>query len=234
MHVVAANLDVLGIVIASAPAPVHGFLDRALVSARASGITPFFVINKKDLPGAEQLLAKVVDAYGDNFRIFMVSAVDGDGVDEIRQFLAKGHRGAFIGGSGVGKSSLLNTLIPDLNLQVGEINEDFNFGRHTTTASTLNHLPDGGELIDTPGFRDFGVVDISTEELAFFFPDFDHVFNSGYGCKFGDCRHRAEPGCLIREAIKNETVKPERHQLYLDILKELEDVEEKIKQSEWR
>ena len=126
---------------------------------------------------------------------------------------------------GVGKSSLLNDLCPDIELETCEINEDAGFGRHATTAATLHILPNGGELIDTPGFRDFRVVNISSADMAWFFPDFQPFFQKAE-CRFHDCNHLNAPGCVILEALKNGEISQERHDVYRKILEDLKMVEE--------
>jgi ribosome biogenesis GTPase len=128
-----------------------------------------------------------------------------------------------VGTSGVGKSSILNALCPDLELAVGEINDWSGLGRHITSNATLHALPDGGELIDTPGFRDFGPVEVSSRDLAVFFPGFESALAEG--CRFRDCLHRVEPGCSVRAADAESRLPEGRHAAYLDLLEELESAE---------
>lgn len=236
-HVVAANLDVLGIVLAPIPASPAGFVDRALISARASGIAPFVLINKADLAEASELLARVREQYiegpgGIDMPIFFVSAKHSQldalapGMAELFAFFANPggspRRGAFVGTSGVGKSSLLNAMLPELALNVGAINEYSGLGRHTTTTATLHRLPRGGELIDTPGFRDFGLVDIGVEQLIAYFPGFAELLAaSGTRCRFNDCRHDAEPDCAIKAAVADGRLAEARWQRYRALLAEL-------------
>jgi ribosome biogenesis GTPase len=232
-HVVAANLDVLGIVIAPVPASPTGFVDRALVSARAAGITPFLLINKADLDSAAELAANVRETYiegpgGIDLPLFSLSAKHADapeharGLAELFAFFAnvgQPHRGAFVGTSGVGKSSLINAMLPHLELPVGAINEFSGLGRHTTTTATLHRLPGGGELIDTPGFRDFGLVDISVAQLAAQFPGFvEVVAAAGVTCRFNDCRHDVEPDCAIKAAVADGRLARARWERYRELL----------------
>lgn len=224
-RVIAANLDVLGMVIAPQPVTTFGFIDRAVVATLAADVEPFIVVNKSDMEGAQELYEKVNTLYGWRFPVFLVCAETGEGVDQIEEFLAEGHRGAFIGTSGVGKSSLLNDLCPDIELETCEINEDAGFGRHATTAATLHILPKGGELIDTPGFRDFRVVNISSADMAWFFPDFQPIFQKSE-CRFHDCDHLSAPGCVILAAVKEGVISQERHDVYRQILESLKMVEE--------
>jgi ribosome biogenesis GTPase / thiamine phosphate phosphatase len=234
-HVVAANLDVLGIVMAPVPPSPTGFVDRALISARAAGIDPFLVINKADLDATQELVARVRETWiegpgGIDIPVFVVCAARRDtpelaaGLDALRAYFAEQRRGAFVGTSGVGKSSLLNALLPALELPVGEINAYSGLGRHTTTTATLHRLPDGGELIDTPGFRDFGLVDISVVQLAAYFPGFTELLERGHpnACRFNDCRHVSEPDCAIKAAVADRRLAPARWDRYRELLAEIE------------
>ncbi|QWV94521.1 ribosome small subunit-dependent GTPase A [Geomonas oryzisoli] len=230
IHLVAANLDVLGVVLA--PGTPSGFLDRAVVAARAAGLSPFVVLNKCDLPESEELGAMIGSVYGAILPLFTLSAVTGAGIEPLRDFLRQGHRGAFVGTTGVGKSSLMNALCPELNLKVGELS-DYNWtGRHTTTVSSLHALPGGGELVDTPGFRDFGLVDITVSELAAWFPGFEAL--KDHRCRFNDCRHRREPGCAVRDEVGSGGISEERYQTYLVLLGEVEALEEAAQRRNWK
>jgi ribosome biogenesis GTPase len=223
VRAVAANLDALGIVLAARPASPIGFVDRAIVAARAEGLESLIVVNKADLPGASDLVSELRAQYSATAKTLVVSAQSGMGLDKLNGWLAEGRRGVFVGTSGVGKSSILNALLPELELAVGEINDDSGLGRHITSTATLHALPGGGELIDTPGFRDFGPVEVSSRELATFFPGFE--FSVDAGCHFRDCLHRSEPGCGVLEAVAGERIPEERHAAYLTLLEELIEVE---------
>ena len=143
----AANLDALGIVLAPRPVSATGFVDRALVAARAAGLDPLIVINKADLPGASELQAQMQLQYGEAAPCVLLSASRGTGLDRLDAWLEGGRRGVFVGTSGVGKSSILNALLPELALAVGSINEVSGLGRHVTSTATLHCLGGGGELI---------------------------------------------------------------------------------------
>ncbi|WP_432822829.1 ribosome small subunit-dependent GTPase A [Trichloromonas sp.] len=220
VHLVGANLDVVGIVVSPAPPPPNGFIDQAIVAARAAGLEPFLVVNKCDLEVSADLVAALSAAYADSVEVFPLSASTAAGLDELRAFFAGGHRGAFVGTTGVGKSSLLNALCPEIDLQVGTLNEHTGGGRHTTTVSTLHSLAAGGELIDTPGFNDFGLVDISVQELSHYFPGFGQ--SPAENCRFRNCRHRTEPGCAVSALVAQGKLPADRYAAYLEILDEVE------------
>ena len=219
---VAANLDALGIVISPRPESPEGFVDRGLVAARAAGLDALVVINKADLGEAAALRRAVEERYADGVKTLLVSAMSGLGLDALGVWLGEGRRGVFVGTSGVGKSSLLNALLPELDLAVGEINDVSGLGRHVTSTATLHRLPTGGELIDTPGFRDFGPVEVSPAELAAFFPGFEEGL--GRGCRFRNCLHRGEPDCGVKDELEAGSISPARHAGYLALLAELEAI----------
>ena len=230
IHLVAANLDVLGVVLA--PLSPAGFVDRAIVAARAAGLSPFVVVNKCDLPQDRLLSESTLATYAGVVPVFALSAALGEGLDPLRAFLSQGHRGAFVGTTGVGKSSLLNALCPDIDLKVAEVSDYKSLGRHTTTVSTLHALPDGGELVDTPGFRDFGLVDISCAELATHFPGFEAL--EEHGCRFHNCRHRQEPGCAVTGLVAAGALPAPRYRTYLELLTEVEGAEESALRRGWK
>jgi len=230
IHLVAANLDVLGIVIAhQSPA---GFVDRAIVAARVAELQPFVVVNKSDLPGTSELFRMLNDTYSGSVPIFAISAVNRTGFEPLREFMSRGYRGVFVGSSGVGKSSLLNVLCPEIDLRVGAVSDYKNQGRHTTTVSTLHSLSDGGELVDTPGFRDFGLVDITVEELATHYPGFEG--HDEISCRFRNCRHRTEPGCAVIKLAEEGIILLERYKTYLDLLVEVEAGQAEARSKDWR
>jgi ribosome biogenesis GTPase len=220
VHIVGANLDVLGIVVSCEPLPPPGFIDRAIVAARASGVVPVLVLNKSDLACFTDYYSAVQQVYEESTQIFTLSAVTGIGLSALNDFFGEQHRGAFIGPTGVGKSSILNSLLPEINLQVGEISESKKRGRHTTTVSTLHSLSGGGELIDSPGFNDFGLIDVSAAELAAYFPGFEKAGRES--CRFRDCKHQTEPGCRVTDLVDQQQIKEERYSTYLQILTEVE------------
>jgi len=218
IHLVAANLDVLGIVVA--PNSLAGFIDRAIVAARVAELQPFVVVNKCDLEGSAALLADLQRIYAGSVPVFPLSARNRTGLAPLQAFLHEGHRAVFVGSSGVGKSSLLNALCPAIDLKVGKVSDHSGLGRHTTTVSTLHALSGGGELVDTPGFRDFGLVDITAEELSCHFPGFEE--HGEVRCRFRNCRHRTEPGCAVIRLVELGQIPADRYNVYLELLAEVE------------
>jgi ribosome biogenesis GTPase len=232
VHLVGANLDVLGIVVAASPLPPAGFIDRAIVAARAADLDPFLVINKCDLELAADAITAMQAVYSASVTVFALSAATGTGLAPLRAFLGEGHRGAFVGTTGVGKSSLLNALCPEIDLKVGGLNLLNYKGCNTTTVSTLHALPDGGELVDTPGFQDFGLVDITMQDLAAHYPGFEATHQ--VSCRFRNCRHRSEPGCAVMELVEQGQISAERYATYLEIANEVEADELEARQRGWK
>ncbi len=216
---IAVNLDVLGIVVAPEPREPPGYIDRGFVIARAAGIEVVLIVNKLDLPGASELAERLTEIYGASSPVHGVSATTGEGIETISEALAGGRLGALVGPSGVGKSSLLNALVPDLELRVSALNRGSRKGRHTTTMATLNALPSGGFLVDTAGFKDFIAVDVDALEAASFFPGFETALEGG--CRFRDCLHRTEPDCVVLAAVEAGEISPRRHRSYVELVDEL-------------
>ena len=219
-HTVGANLDTLCIVVACEPLAPPGFIDRAIVTARTARLQPVLLINKSDLPASEKYVSEIYKIYSDSLQLYTLSAVSGAGLDLFQDCFRQDVRGIFVGPTGVGKSSLLNALCPSVTLQTRPLNESKKRGRHTTTVSTLHSLKDGGELIDSPGFNDFGLVDISVFDLAFHFPGFEKAREKN--CGFRDCLHRSEPGCVITEMVTQQKISRDRYMIYAGMLHELE------------
>lgn len=216
---IATNLDWLGIVVAPVPREPPGYIDRGFVIARAAGIEPFLVLNKTDLDVDGVLGARLEEIYAASGPVFRVSAARREGLEQISSLLAGGKLGAFVGPSGVGKSSLLNALIPDLDLRVGALNRGSGKGTHTTTTATLHVLEGGGFLVDTAGFKDFIAVDLEPLEAAAGFPGFEAALESG--CRFRDCLHRTEPGCGVLAALESGELDERRHRAYVQLVEEL-------------
>jgi len=209
-----------------------GFIDRAIVAARVAKLQPFIVVNKCDLDDTSALLADLNRTYAGSVPVFAISAKTRTGLAPLQAFLNEGHRGVFVGSSGVGKSSLLNALCPTIDLKVGKINDHSGLGRHTTTVSTLHALSGGGELVDTPGFRDFGLVDILTDELASHFPGFEK--HDEISCRFRNCRHRTEPGCAVIRLVELGQIPADRYTTYLELLAEVETDQSEARSKGWK
>jgi ribosome biogenesis GTPase len=217
---IATNLDWLGIVVAPEPREPPGYIDRGFVIARAAGVDPFLVLNKVDLDEDGILGDRLEEIYSPSGLVLRVSAERREGLEAIESLLADGALAAFVGPSGVGKSSLLNALVPDLDLRVGELNRRSGKGRHTTTTATLHTLAAGGLLVDTAGFKDFIAVDVSLREAAAGFPGFEGAMEAG--CRFRDCLHRTEPGCGVLDALEAGEIDERRHRAYVQLIEELE------------
>lgn len=216
VHVVAANLDVLCIVAAVDPPSRAGIVDRAAVAARAAGVVPVLVVNKVDLVDPTGVLEAMRARVDGEMSLFPVSAETGVGIDALLGYLA-GKRGALVGPSGVGKSSLSMRLAPGLALATQQLSEARGAGMHTTTSSTLHKLPGGAELVDTPGVREYGLVDVAPADLAAYFPGFACVEEA---CRFRDCLHGEEPGCAIKRAVEDGRVREARYVAYRTLLQE--------------
>jgi ribosome biogenesis GTPase len=209
----------LFVVAALDPPAKAGLVDRAAVAARSASITPVLVINKADLPDPHHVLADLRARVEGELAVVPVSAQSGLGLDVLLDMLAN-KRGALVGPSGVGKSSIKNRLVPGLELETRALSDTRGAGMHTTTSSTLHTLPNGGELVDTPGVREFGLVDVLPADLAAFFPGFAAVTDA---CRFRDCMHQEEPGCAVKNAVAAGVVKEPRYIAYRNLLAELQE-----------
>lgn len=219
-HIIAANIDQAFIVVTlDFPEVKLPFLDRILVTCEVYNVHPVIVLNKTDLfreAYSEQLVAFHRIYEGAGYRVMEVSALKGEGVDALRES-CRDRISLFSGVSGVGKSSLIKAMDPGLELKIGEISEAHLQGRHTTTFYEMYPLSSGGFIIDTPGIRGFGLVDIEPEEIALYFPE---MLKASEGCRFTPCTHTHEPGCAVKAAVEEGTVSYERYSSYLGMLEE--------------
>lgn len=219
-HIIAANIDQAFIVVAlDFPEVKLPFLDRILVTCEVYNVHPVIVLNKIDL--FRDAYAVQLDAFhriyeGAGYSVMEVSALTGEGREALLEACA-GKISLFSGVSGVGKSSLIKAMDPSLELKIGEISEAHLQGRHTTTFYEMYPLSSGGFIIDTPGIRGFGLVDIEPEEIALYFPE---MLRTSAGCRFTPCTHTHEPGCAVKAAVEEGTVSYERYSSYLGMLEE--------------
>lgn len=213
-QIVAANLDEVVAVVALADPPLHpAVIDRIALAAHVGGLPLTVVFNKTDLvePGFGEPHARLYAGLG--YRVFQTSAETGAGVEPFAATLCR-RRTLFVGHSGVGKSTLLNRLAPDLGTRIGEISAATGRGRHTTTAALLVRLADGSEIVDTPGFRSFAPPAATEEEIIASFPEIAAV---GASCRFRDCRHAVEPGCAVRVACERGEIDEARYRSFLKV-----------------
>ena len=217
-HILAANVDqALLIVTVNHPQTNLIFIDRFLATAEAYRVLVKLVLNKIDLydENDKELLQGLVDLYTYiGYDCLSVSAVTGEGIDRLRTLLHE-KVSLFAGNSGVGKSSLINCILPGLNLKTGAISLSHHKGMHTTTFSEMFPLPQGGYIIDTPGVKGFGTIDFAPEEVAHFFPE---IFRFSHDCRFGNCTHRHEPGCAVLKALEEHRISESRYASYLSII----------------
>jgi ribosome biogenesis GTPase len=217
-RVVAANLDRVFVVIAPSPEPDWLLLDQYLAVCEFRQIQAEIIYNKIDLADDRaRALASLEDYVRIGYPTHALSARSGHGVAALKQAL-QDHCSMLAGQSGVGKSSLTNALLPDKNLRTGEISERSGLGRHTTTAATLYRLPEGGELIDSPGVAVFGLAGINGQDLAWSYREFQTLIPQ---CRFNDCRHINDKGCAVREATESGAIATARYQRYLKLLEKL-------------
>ena len=219
-HIIAANIDQAVIAVSLFfPELKLPLLDRILVTCEVYGIPTVIVLNKIDLYGEEapQEVERFIHTYeGAGYRVIPSSTVTGEGIDALKE-LCKGRLSLFSGESGVGKSSLIKSIDPSLDPKIGRISASHLQGRHTTSLYEMYRLRGGGFLIDSPGIRGFGLVDLEKEEISKYFPEMLRVSD---GCRFIPCTHTHEPGCAVKDAVDRGEISPERYNSYLGMLEE--------------
>ena len=222
-HIIAANVDACMLVVTvNYPETSTTFIDRFLASAEAYRVPVNLVFNKVDLYSEDELryLDGLVNLYTHiGYPCYRISAANGEGGDALKEDL-QGKITLFSGHSGVGKSTLINYLLPDQQLKTGEISSVHNKGMHTTTFSEMYPLGENGYIIDTPGIKGFGTFDMKDEEVGHYFKE---IFEFSARCKYGNCTHRHEPGCAVREAVENHYISQSRYNSYLNILEDKEE-----------
>lgn len=220
-HILASNLDQVFLIATLAqPFTSTTFIDRFLATSEAYGVPAVLVINKVDLlvePEDQELLQMVEDLYTTiGYAVVRTSAKTGEGIEELKGLLA-GKITLLSGNSGVGKSSLINDILPDVNLRTGDISHTHHTGMHTTTFSEMFPLPQGGYIIDTPGVKGFGTIDFERAEVGHYFPE---IFEMSHQCRYNNCTHTHEPGCAVREAVQDSLIAQSRYASYLSILED--------------
>jgi len=222
---IAANISQILIVSSVLPVFNSDIIDRYLVAAEQTGITPVIVLNKTDLLSSidtaeQEKIAVQLKIYQDiGYQVLYASSKSRDGISELKTQLEQ-HISIFVGQSGVGKSTLVNALMPDLGLLTKEVSENSGLGQHTTTVARLYHFDDGGDLIDSPGIREFGLWHLTPEQVCHGFIEFSDFLGL---CKFRDCKHQTDPGCALVAAGKNDQINPARLASFQRILASLND-----------
>jgi ribosome biogenesis GTPase len=222
-HILAANID-LAFIVATVNHPVTTlhFIDRFLITAEAYSIEAVIIFNKIDLytPAEMDVVNEWFGIYHNiGYRCIGTSVVTGQGMDELKELMCR-KTSVFAGNSGVGKSSLINSIDPKLDLKTSALSQYHNAGKHTTTFSEMFELQMGGYIIDTPGIRSFGMIDMKNDDVSHYFRE---IFKFSDKCRFNNCTHTHEPGCAVREAVGDGEISLSRYESYLSILNEDED-----------
>ncbi|MDO4727655.1 MAG: ribosome small subunit-dependent GTPase A [Bacteroidota bacterium] len=218
VHIIASNIDQLFLLVTlNYPVTTTTFIDRFLATAEAYNIKAVIVFNKIDTLDAESIvnesfLEHIYTSIG--YKCLRVSATQNQGIEELKMMM-QGKINIFAGHSGVGKSTLINTLEPSLNLKTAEVSEVHKQGQHTTTFAQMYDLSFGAQIIDTPGIRGFGMVDISPSEVTDYFPE---MFKLKSECKYHNCLHKNEPNCAVKKALEEDRIFWSRYRSYLQIL----------------
>ncbi len=222
-HILAANVDqALLVVTVNYPQTSTTFIDRFLASAEAYRVPVVLVFNKRDILSGEELryedmMRQLYETVG--YQCIEISAATGEGTEQLLPVI-KDKISLLSGNSGVGKSTLINQLVPDADQRTAEISNAHNTGMHTTTFSEMIELPGGGYIIDTPGIKGFGTFDIEKEELTGYFKD---IFHFSKDCRFSNCTHTHEPGCAVIKAVEDHYIAASRYQSYLSMLEDKDE-----------
>lgn len=221
-HILAANLDqALLVATIFNPETSITFIDRFLATAEAYNVPSALVLNKCDTwtPEIREYTSELKNIYKNiGYPVFFTSALTGEGIQELKDF-AVNKISLLAGNSGVGKSSLINSLVPGCQLKTGEVSDVHHTGTHTTTFSELIDLPGGkGGLIDIPGVKGFGTIEFKSAEISHYFPE---IFRKSSNCRYADCRHTGEPGCAVTQAVEDGEIAPSRFNSYLSIMEEV-------------
>lgn len=217
---IASNIEQMIIVVSANSSIKYGLIDRYLIAAEFSGFTPVIVLNKIDTIDEPELknIKNNMHIYSNiGLPVFYMSAINNIGIDSLLNVTAN-KTNIVVGQSGVGKSSIVNAILPDMPAITKEISDSNNKGKHTTTTAYLYSIPNNGKLIDSPGIREFGLWNIDKNELAKGFTEIQHI---GEQCKFRDCLHQAEPGCAVVAAVNNGDISKQRYESYLSIFESL-------------
>ena len=223
VHIIASNMDqALLVTTLAEPMTSTGFMDRFLVTAEAYSIPTVIVFNKIDVYGEEELMEleyreAVYSAIG--YKVLKTSATEDRGLEELKDIL-NGKTTLLSGHSGVGKSTLVNAIEPVLNLKTGEVSRSHRKGQHTTTFAEMHPLTIGGDIIDTPGIKGFGMVNMEKEEISHFFPE---LFALSKECRFHNCMHVNEPQCAVKAALKENKIAPTRYESYINQLNDYDE-----------
>ncbi|KUY20758.1 ribosome small subunit-dependent GTPase A [Elizabethkingia miricola] len=223
-HIIASNIDIGCILFTlKMPETSLGFLDRFLVCCEAYDIKPLILFNKADLLEQEELeyaedIATVYQSIG--YDSLFVSSVSELNMESLREIL-KDKTSVFFGHSGSGKSTLVNALNPEVNLKTGDISDIHLKGKHTTTFAQMHFWPFGGQVIDTPGVREFAMIDVEKEEIQHYFPE---IFSISENCKFNNCLHINEPKCAVLDALEHEEILESRYATYIKLMEEAEEL----------
>ncbi len=221
-HIIASNLD-QSVLFATLkdPKTSQGFIDRFLVASEAYHVPAIIVFNKNDLykKKEQQKLEEFTDMYeANNYKILSISLLENMGIEEVKKLL-EGKVTLLSGHSGVGKSSFINNVFPELTLKTQDVSDWSGKGLHTTTFAEMYDLPFGGKIIDTPGLREFALMDIEKHELSHYFPEMKAIINE---CRFNNCLHIEEPGCAVKKAVEEGEIFANRYISYLNILGSIE------------